>query len=142
MTLLTAQLDESHRLRTSDSQGREERRREGHRRREIATLAQQQKIREINSGFYAFDAKPLFQHIDKLEHRQSSRRVLSDRHGRDLGKAKAAWWLRSKPSDPHEVLGGNTRAELVDIDARMRAGKVPPADAEGVTILYPANLCD
>ena len=26
----------------------------------------QQKIHEINAGFYAFDAKPLFSHIDKL----------------------------------------------------------------------------
>jgi len=40
-------------------------------------------------------------------------------------------------SDAYEVLGGNTRAELVDIDQRIRTAKYQQLMAGGVTIFYP-----
>ena len=42
--------------------------------------------------------------------------------------------------NPHEVLGGNTRAELVEIDEHMRIAKCRQLMADGVTIFYP-NTC-
>ncbi len=40
-------------------------------------------------------------------------------------------------SDPHEILGSNTRAEMVDIDQRMRLAKCRQLMTEGVTIFFP-----
>ena len=40
-------------------------------------------------------------------------------------------------SDPHEILGSNTRAEMVDIDRHMRMAKCRQLMADGVTIFYP-----
>jgi bifunctional UDP-N-acetylglucosamine pyrophosphorylase/glucosamine-1-phosphate N-acetyltransferase len=40
---------------------------------------------------------------------------------------------------PSEVLGGNTRAELADIDQQMRLAKCWQLMADGVTIFYPAT---
>jgi bifunctional UDP-N-acetylglucosamine pyrophosphorylase/glucosamine-1-phosphate N-acetyltransferase len=48
-------------------------------------------------------------------------------------------------SDPHEILGSNTRAEMVDIDQRMRMAKCRQLLTEGVTIFYPQTCvidCD
>ena len=66
MTLLTAQLE------NPTGYGRIVRKKAGS--DEVKAIVEQknltpaqQKIREINSGFYAFDAKPLFSHIDKLD---------------------------------------------------------------------------
>jgi len=40
-------------------------------------------------------------------------------------------------NDPYEVLGGNTRAELVDIDSRLRRAKCLQLMSDGVTIFAP-----
>jgi bifunctional UDP-N-acetylglucosamine pyrophosphorylase/glucosamine-1-phosphate N-acetyltransferase len=48
-------------------------------------------------------------------------------------------------SDPHEILGSNTRAEMVEIDQRMRLAKCMQLLSEGVTIFYPQTCvidCD
>jgi len=42
-----------------------------------------------------------------------------------------------KTADAAEVLGSNTRAEIVDLDARLRMAKCRQLMAEGVTIYYP-----
>ncbi len=42
-----------------------------------------------------------------------------------------------KTADAGEVLGSNTRAEIVDLDARLRLAKCQQLMAEGVTIFYP-----
>jgi bifunctional UDP-N-acetylglucosamine pyrophosphorylase/glucosamine-1-phosphate N-acetyltransferase len=96
----------------------------------------QRKIREINSGFYAFDAKLLFSHIDKLSN--------DNPHGEFYLTDMAAILRRAKQhvmavaaSDPHEILGSNTRAEMVDIDQRLRIAKCRQLMTEGVTIFYP-----
>jgi bifunctional UDP-N-acetylglucosamine pyrophosphorylase/glucosamine-1-phosphate N-acetyltransferase len=96
----------------------------------------QQKIREVNSGFYAFDAKPLFSQIDKLGS--------NNHHGEFYLTDMAAILTRVKQRvvavearDAYEVLGGNTRAELSEIDQHMRMAKCRQLMDEGVTILYP-----
>ena len=40
-------------------------------------------------------------------------------------------------NDPHEILGSNTRAEMVDIDWRMRMAKCRQLMTDGVTIFFP-----
>ncbi|MBZ5703895.1 MAG: bifunctional UDP-N-acetylglucosamine diphosphorylase/glucosamine-1-phosphate N-acetyltransferase GlmU [Acidobacteriia bacterium] len=101
-----------------------------------ALSAAQKKIREINAGFYAFDGELLFRHIDKLKN--------DNPHGEFYLTDMAAILVKAKQrvvavgaSDPHEVLGGNTRAELVEIDLRLRQAKCQRLMAEGVTIFYP-----
>lgn len=96
----------------------------------------QQKIREVNSGFYAFDGKQLFSQIDKLGS--------NNHHGEFYLTDMAAIFTKNKQRvvalqtrDAHEVLGGNTRAELSEIDQHMRLAKCRQLMDEGVTILYP-----
>ena len=44
-----------------------------------------------------------------------------------------------KTANPGEVLGGNTRAELAEIDEQMRLAKCRQLMADGVTIFYPTT---
>lgn len=98
----------------------------------------QKKIHEINSGFYVFSAKDLYAHIGSLSTSNAhAEYYLTDMAGvlRRTGKRVVAW----KTENPAEVLGGNTRAELADIDHFMRMSKARLLMAEGVTIFYPAT---
>jgi len=104
----------------------------------------QRKIREINSGFYAFDAKLLFAHIDQLGNNNLHREYYLTDMAAILGKAKKGVMAISA-SDPDEILGSNTRAEMVEIDQRMRLAKCRQLMADGVTIFYPQTCvidCD
>ncbi len=96
----------------------------------------QQKIREINSGFYAFDAQTLFRHIDKLSTDNPHGEFYLTDMAALLGKAKEAV-VAVQAANPAEVLGGNTRADLSEIDQHMRLAKCRQLMAEGVTILFP-----
>jgi bifunctional UDP-N-acetylglucosamine pyrophosphorylase/glucosamine-1-phosphate N-acetyltransferase len=96
----------------------------------------QRKICEINAGFYAFDAKLLFSYIDQLKN--------DNPHGEFYLTDMAAVFAKAKKrvvavvaSDPFEILGGNTRAELAEIDQHMRLAKCRHLMSEGVTIFYP-----
>jgi len=103
---------------------------------EKSTNAAQKKIREINSGFYAFAVKPLYAHIDELSTANAhSEYYLTDMAG-VLGK-KRAKVVALKTANPGEILGSNTRAELVDLDSRQRQAKCQQLMADGVTIFYP-----
>ena len=101
-----------------------------------ALSAAQKKIREINAGFYAFAVKPLFRYIDTLSTDNPHREYYLTDMAAILGKAKQRV-VAVEAEDPYEVLGGNTRAELVDIDQRIRMAKCRQLMAEGVTIFYP-----
>ena len=103
---------------------------------EKSASAAQRKIREINSGFYAFDAKLLFRHIDELRNDNPHREFYLTDMAAILRKAKARV-MAVAASDLHEILGSNTRAEMVDIDQRMRLAKCRQLMSEGVTIFYP-----
>lgn len=105
---------------------------------EKSASAAQKRIREINSGFYVFDVRELYGNIDRLStdnaHREyyltDMAQVLRKRGGRVV-----AW----KTANASEVLGGNTRAELADIDEKMRLAKCRQLMSDGVTIFYPAT---
>jgi bifunctional UDP-N-acetylglucosamine pyrophosphorylase / glucosamine-1-phosphate N-acetyltransferase len=105
---------------------------------EKAASPAQKKIREINSGFYVFDVKALYAHIGKLSTANAhSEYYLTDMASvlRGSGQGVVAW----KTANAAEVLGGNTRAELADIDHYMRVSKCRQLMADGVTVFYPAT---
>jgi bifunctional UDP-N-acetylglucosamine pyrophosphorylase / glucosamine-1-phosphate N-acetyltransferase len=104
----------------------------------------QRKIREINSGFYAFGAKLLFEHIDELSDDNPHGEFYLTDMAAILGKAKKRV-VAVKASNPEEILGSNTRAEMVEIDQHMRMAKCRQLLADGVTIFYPQTCvidCD
>jgi bifunctional UDP-N-acetylglucosamine pyrophosphorylase/glucosamine-1-phosphate N-acetyltransferase len=98
--------------------------------------AAQKKIREVNAGFYAFAVAPLFRNIEKLSTNNPHRELYLTDMAEILSKNKERV-VAIETSDAYEVLGGNTRAELVDIDQRIRSVKRQQLMAGGVTIFYP-----
>ena len=105
---------------------------------EKSASASQKKIREINSGFYVFDVNDLYGHIGKLSTDNPHAEYYLTDMAEVLRGAKrrvVAW----KTPHPSEVLGGNTRAELADIDQQLRMAKCRQLMADGVTIFYPAT---
>jgi bifunctional UDP-N-acetylglucosamine pyrophosphorylase / glucosamine-1-phosphate N-acetyltransferase len=91
---------------------------------------------EINSGIYAFRAEPLFKHIGELS--------TDNAHGEYYLTDMAALLVKAKErvvaletADVHEVLGANTIAEMMELDAEMRMRKAHALMAEGVTIFRP-----
>jgi bifunctional UDP-N-acetylglucosamine pyrophosphorylase / glucosamine-1-phosphate N-acetyltransferase len=96
----------------------------------------QRKIREINSGFYAFSVKPLLKHLDHLgTDNPHGEYYLTDMAG-ILRKAKEKV-VACKTADANEILGTNTRAEMVQLDAYVRLAKARALMTQGVTIFYP-----
>jgi bifunctional UDP-N-acetylglucosamine pyrophosphorylase/glucosamine-1-phosphate N-acetyltransferase len=103
---------------------------------EKSASPQQKKIREINSGFYAFDAPALYEHIDRLSTENAhGEYYLTDMAGVFHRARKKV--VAIKTSDAGEVLGSNTRAEMMVLDARLRLAKCRELLEEGVTIFYP-----
>lgn len=105
---------------------------------EKSANAAQKKIREINSGFYVFDVKELYSRIGELSTDNAHREYYLTDMAAVFRKARqrvVAW----KTSTPSEVLGGNTRAELADIDQEIRLAKCRQLMADGATIFYPAT---
>ncbi len=103
---------------------------------EKSATPQQKKIREINSGFYAFAGPALYEHIDRLSTANPhGEYYLTDMAGvfHRAGKKVVA----IKTSDAGEVLGSNTRAEMMMLDARLRLAKCRELLEQGVTIFYP-----
>ena len=105
---------------------------------EKAASPAQRKIREINSGFYAFNARDLFENIGRLRTDNPHGEYYLTDMATVLGKAKRRV-LATRTDNPNEILGGNTRAELVEIDQQLRMAKCLQLMAEGVTIFYPAT---
>jgi bifunctional UDP-N-acetylglucosamine pyrophosphorylase/glucosamine-1-phosphate N-acetyltransferase len=99
--------------------------------------APQKKIQEINSGFYVFSVKDLYENVNRLSASNAQGEYyLTDMAEvlRKAGRRVVAW-----KTQPGEVVGGNTRSELADIDQRMRLEKCGQLMADGVTIFYPAT---
>ena len=101
----------------------------------------QKKIREINSGFYVFDAKELYAHIAKLSTDNAHAEYYLTDMAEVLRKAKRRV-VASKTADASEVLGGNTRAELADIDHYLPRGQVPATDGGWRDHFLSRNLRD
>jgi bifunctional UDP-N-acetylglucosamine pyrophosphorylase / glucosamine-1-phosphate N-acetyltransferase len=96
----------------------------------------QEKVREINSGIYAFAAKPLFAHIDQLKTNNVHGEFYLTDMAELLVQAKAKV-VAVKADDPAEVRGANTLRELAGLDATLRARKANELMAAGVTIYRP-----
>ncbi len=103
---------------------------------EKAATPAQRKIREINAGFYAFAGKLLFAHIDELKNDNAHGEYYLTDMAAILRKAKKSV-MAVAASDPDEILGSNTRAEMVEIDRHLRMAKCRQLMADGVTIFYP-----
>jgi len=96
----------------------------------------QRKLQEINSGFYAFSVKALFDNIERLTTANAHGEYYLTDMAEVLRKAKQR--VAVVPvANPSEILGSNTRAELVDLDRTFRREKALSLMAAGVTIFYP-----
>jgi len=101
-----------------------------------ALTAEQQSIGEINSGIYAFQTAALLRQLGKLTDANANREViLTDTAG--LLRASGEKVVAVQAADAGEVLGANTIAELVALDATLRAATANRLMAEGVTIFRP-----
>ena len=110
---------------------------------EILTIVEQKALKpeqlsspEINSGIYAFRSEPLFKHIGQLS--------TDNAHGEYYLTDMAALLVKAKErvvaletEDVHEVLGANTIAEMMVLDAEMRMRKARALMDDGVTIFRP-----
>ncbi len=96
----------------------------------------QRKLREINSGFYAFAVQPLFTHIEDLKTDNPHAEYYLTDMAEVLRKARQKV-LAVKTESPAEILGSNTREELVGLDRKMRRDKCTQLMASGVTIFFP-----
>jgi bifunctional UDP-N-acetylglucosamine pyrophosphorylase/glucosamine-1-phosphate N-acetyltransferase len=101
-----------------------------------ALTAEQQKIQEINSGIYAFKTAQLLAHLDKL--------ITNNAHGEfyltdvaALLRAAGERVVAIQAAEAIEVLGANTIAELVALDATLRMRTANRLMAAGVTIFRP-----
>ncbi|HSA91970.1 MAG TPA: bifunctional UDP-N-acetylglucosamine diphosphorylase/glucosamine-1-phosphate N-acetyltransferase GlmU, partial [Terriglobales bacterium] len=101
-----------------------------------ALTPQQQDAREINSGIYAFAVAPLFRYIRRLSTANYHREFyLTDMAAILAAAGERVVALRAESSE--EVLGANTRAELVELDALLRREKCARLMDSGVTIFQP-----
>jgi bifunctional UDP-N-acetylglucosamine pyrophosphorylase / glucosamine-1-phosphate N-acetyltransferase len=101
-----------------------------------ALTPEQRSIREINSGIYAFKTAPLLEHLGKLTTSNAhSELYLTDMAG--LLCAAGERVVAVQATDAAEVLGANTIAELVALDATLRAATATRLMAAGVTIFRP-----
>ncbi|HZQ92955.1 MAG TPA: bifunctional UDP-N-acetylglucosamine diphosphorylase/glucosamine-1-phosphate N-acetyltransferase GlmU [Terriglobales bacterium] len=99
----------------------------------------QEKIREINSGIYAFSAAALFGVIDQLTtNNPAGEYYLTDVAGLLTARNHAV--LALEAAEPVEVLGVNSRAELARLDAALRSAKCNLLMASGVTIYQPETV--
>ena len=95
-------------------------------------------IREINSGIYVFDLAPLFASLDQIGSRNAQREYyLPDlvRIYRERGMVVATRTV----GDPREVAGVNSRKELAEVTAVLRARVNDELMESGVTIIDPAT---
>ena len=96
--------------------------------------------REINSGIYAFSTAPLYEHIEKLRTNNAHHEYYLTDIAELLRKAKQKV-LALRAEDSSEVLGVNTRMELAQLDAQLRANKARELMLAGTTIFRP-DTCD
>jgi bifunctional UDP-N-acetylglucosamine pyrophosphorylase / glucosamine-1-phosphate N-acetyltransferase len=96
----------------------------------------QEKIREINSGMYAFRTETLLEHLNKLTTDNVHRELyLTDMAG--ILRAAGERVVAIEAENADEILGANTIAEMMALDARLNANNVARLMAAGVTIFRP-----
>ncbi|HWH01112.1 MAG TPA: bifunctional UDP-N-acetylglucosamine diphosphorylase/glucosamine-1-phosphate N-acetyltransferase GlmU, partial [Pilimelia sp.] len=98
----------------------------------------QRRIREVNAGIYAFDAKLLGAALGKLSRdNDQGEEYLTDVLGLLAGAGEAVGVRVAE--DPAETLGCNDRAELAGLRARLRDRVNDSWMRAGVTMLDPAS---
>ena len=110
---------------------------------DVAAIVEQKSLRpeqmgarEINSGIYCFRTEALFTHLDSLS--------TDNPHGEYYLTDVAAMLVREgqrvvavQAASVDEVLGANTIAEMMHLDAAMRLNSAQRLMANGVTIFRP-----
>jgi bifunctional UDP-N-acetylglucosamine pyrophosphorylase / glucosamine-1-phosphate N-acetyltransferase len=99
----------------------------------------QEKIREVNSGIYAFRRETLFGHIGQLRSDNSHRELYLTDMAKILSQAGEKV-VAIEAAQPSEVLGANTIAEMVKLDRELRQATAERLMAGGVTILQPETV--
>ena len=114
---------------------------------EVERIVEQKSLRnteadqgEINSGIYAFAVGPLYANIDKLTTANTAGEFYLTDMAAVLGDSGSKV-MALRASDSNEVLGVNTRAELAELDAKLRAKKAHELMMAGTTIFRP-ETCD
>jgi bifunctional UDP-N-acetylglucosamine pyrophosphorylase/glucosamine-1-phosphate N-acetyltransferase len=110
---------------------------------EVTAIVEQKALRpdqlatpEINSGIYCFETKALFSKLDSL----STNNAHGEFYLTDVAAMLVADGQRVvavKADDINEVLGANTIAEMMHLDAAMRMDTAKRLMAQGVTIFRP-----
>ena len=101
-----------------------------------ALSASQKSIGEINSGIYAFKTASLLGQLGKLTAENANKEIiLTDVAGLLCSAGERV--VAIEAIDAVEVLGANTIAELVALDATLRAAATNRLMAQGVTIFRP-----
>jgi bifunctional UDP-N-acetylglucosamine pyrophosphorylase/glucosamine-1-phosphate N-acetyltransferase len=91
---------------------------------------------EINSGIYCFRTAALFSNLGRLTDKNASRELyLTDIAGLLVAEGQRVVALQAESVD--EVLGANTIAEMMHLDAAMRLESAKRLMAQGVTIFRP-----
>ncbi|HEY1159947.1 MAG TPA: bifunctional UDP-N-acetylglucosamine diphosphorylase/glucosamine-1-phosphate N-acetyltransferase GlmU [Terracidiphilus sp.] len=97
---------------------------------------EQLSLREVNMGLYAFRTAPLLAHLGKL----TSDNPHGELYLTDMAQVLHAAGERVvafQTPDPDELLGANTIAELVSLDATLRTATARRLMGSGVTIFRP-----
>ena len=101
-----------------------------------ALTAEQLAAPEINSGIYCFETESLFSKLDQLSTNNAHGEFyLTDVAAMLVAEGKRVVAL--KAAGVEEVLGANTIAEMMQLDAAMRGSAAKRLMAEGVTIFRP-----
>jgi len=93
-------------------------------------------LREVNMGLYAFRTAPLIAHLDSL----NAANPLGELYLTDMAHVLHAAGERvvaCHTADPGELLGANTIAEMMALDASLRLATARRLMAAGVTIFRP-----
>jgi bifunctional UDP-N-acetylglucosamine pyrophosphorylase/glucosamine-1-phosphate N-acetyltransferase len=96
------------------------------------------RIREINSGIYAFDIAPLFDALRQI----GSANAQAEYYLPDLVRIYRDRGLRVETvtlDDPREIMGVNSRKELAQVTATIRTARNDELMASGVTLVDPAT---
>lgn len=111
--------------------------------REVVGIVEQKSLRpdqlaspEINSGIYCFRTSDLFEQLDRLSTDNAHGEFYLTDVASLLGKAGKRVVAVTAP-DANEVLGANTIAEMMHLDATLRLQTTRQLMAEGVTIFRP-----
>ncbi|HEX4156718.1 MAG TPA: bifunctional UDP-N-acetylglucosamine diphosphorylase/glucosamine-1-phosphate N-acetyltransferase GlmU [Acidobacteriaceae bacterium] len=110
---------------------------------EVAAIVEQKALRpeqlgerEINSGIYCFETTALFKHLDSLSTNNAhGEYYLTDVAEMLVSEGRRVVAVEAESVD--EVLGANTIAEMMYLDAALRAATARRLMAAGVTIFRP-----